>query len=46
MECQICGKRHVVFDNSVQYAQQTKKLINMWKKKEIEINFEGDKEDV
>ena len=40
MECMICGKRHVVKDGAISYAGQTKKLINMWIKKEIEINFD------
>ena len=45
LECMLCGKRKVVKDGSLTYSKQLKTLINMWKKREIEIDFEGTSKD-
>lgn len=41
LECMRCGKRKVLKSSSLSYSRQLKDVFRMWKKKEIEINFEG-----
>lgn len=41
LECMKCGKRKVLKSGSLSYSRQLKDVFRMWKKKEIEINFEG-----
>ena len=44
IECKFCGKRKVIKSSMLVYSKQLRTLINMWKKHEIEINFEEKEE--
>ena len=46
MECMLCGKRKVVKDGELSYSKQLRTLMNMWKKGEIEIDFDKEEKDV
>ena len=46
MECMICGKRNVLKDGCLSYSKQLRTLMKMWKKGEIEIDFDKEEKDV
>lgn len=41
LECMRCGKRKILKSCTLPYSRQLKDIFRMWKKKEIEIDFEG-----
>lgn len=45
-ECMICGKRNVLKDGALSYSKQLKTIMKMWKKGEIEIDFDKEEKDV
>lgn len=43
LECLNCGKRRVLKSGGLIYSKQLKDIMRMWKRNEIEINFDEEK---
>ena len=44
LECSNCGKRYILMNSALRYSKQIKSAFNMWKRKEIDIEFDEDKD--
>lgn len=45
MQCKNCGKRKILTDDSLEFSKQTRELFKMWKKEEVEIDFDEEDKD-
>lgn len=41
LECILCNKRTVLMENKFYYTESMLKLINLWQKHQLEIDFES-----
>lgn len=44
LECETCGERRILLDDSFAYSKQATKIFNLWKRHELEIKFDEENE--